>query len=164
MSAMLDFDNACEQQAGVPDESTFLTWISNTLQHAAPSTDKPFSIGVRIVDEEESAQLNQHYRHKDKPTNVLSFSADLPATVLDALDEIPLGDLAICAAVVLREAQEQNKDPAVHWAHMTVHGVLHLLGHDHEDPAQAELMESLERDILATWGIVDPYLSEQLSP
>lgn len=163
MSAMLDFDNACEQQ-GIPQQSTFLSWVEDTLRHAATATEKPYSIGLRIVDETESAQLNEHYRQQDKPTNVLSFGADLPAAVLDALDEIPLGDLAICAAVVLREAQEQEKDPTAHWAHMTVHGVLHLLGHDHEDASQAEQMEALERAILASWGIADPYLSEQSQP
>src|SRR5690606_16114880 len=101
------------------------------------------------------------YRSKDYPTNVLSFVSEIPAAIAEVLEERPLGDLAICAAVVRREAQEQGKPELSHWAHMTVHGVLHLLRHDHEDQAEAETMETLEREILATLGIADPYADER---
>ena len=108
-------------------------------------------LSIRIVNEAESAELNAHYRHKQGATNILSFP------VPPGLPELLLGDLAICAAVVAREAQEQNKSADAHWAHMTVHGVLHLKGYDHEEPAEADAMEALERRILGQLGYADPY-------
>lgn len=162
MNVMLDLDNACPQHDGVPDAATFSAWIATTLSTIATTTaERPVNVGIRIVTEQESAQLNLAFRHKDKPTNVLSFRPELPASILEMLEETPLGDLAICAAVVKREAEEQSKAEQAHWAHMTVHGLLHLLGHDHEDPQEADEMETLERSILATLGIGDPYESEQ---
>ncbi len=164
MNVMLDFDNASSGTSAVPSEEDFTLWLQRTLEHVQePDENKPVRIGIRVVDEDESAELNHHYRHKEKPTNVLSFGADLPPDVLAALDEIPLGDLAICASVVASEAIEQGKPVADHWAHMSIHGTLHLLGFDHEDEAQAEEMEALEREILASLGIPDPYLGERAS-
>jgi len=151
---MLDFENACPELA-VPPESAFALWTARAVTAAADG--KPVTVGIRIVDEQESAQLNRDYRGTDYATNVLSFCQDLPAMILDTLDELPLGDLAICAPVVLREAAEQGKPAEAHWAHMVVHGLLHLQGHDHEDDAQAEEMETLERSILKALGISDPY-------
>jgi len=108
---------------------------------------------VRIVDEPEMRELNARYRHKDYPTNVLSFPAELPPGV-----DVPLlGDIVICAPVVNREATEQHKAPRAHWAHMLVHGTLHLLGHDHERERDAAVMEALERRILAGLKFPDPY-------
>ncbi len=104
---------------------------------------------IRVVDQEESQELNQGYRGKNKPTNVLSFS-------YEDIDDY-LGDLVICLPVVLHEAQEQGKSVADHFAHMVVHGTLHLLGYDHENDAEADQMESLERDILNELGIANPY-------
>ena len=104
----------------------------------------------------EGRALNRHYRGKDYATNVLSFPADLPAGVKMPL----LGDLVICAPVVVREAREQRKSPQAHYAHLTVHGVLHLLGWDHDDDKEAEAMEQLEREILAGLGLPDPYAEE----
>lgn len=158
MSVTLDFDNACPQ-VSVPAEDEFLGWI-NSAQQYLPATDKPVNVGIRIVDELESAQLNNEYRGKDYATNVLSFSSELPQAVLAELDEIPIGDLAICASVVVREAIEQDKSPQAHWAHMVVHGLLHLNGYDHEDDQDAAEMEALERKILATLDIPDPYQAE----
>ena len=111
---------------------------------------------VRIVDETEIHTLNRDYRGKDKSTNVLSFPAE-------AIEGLPpelhseLGDIVICAPVVTREAGEQGKVLADHWAHMLVHGTLHLLGYDHIDDNDAETMEALERRILGQAGIADPY-------
>jgi probable rRNA maturation factor len=112
-------------------------------------------VAIRIVDADEGQALNLQYRGRDYATNVLSFPADLPPGV-----NLPLiGDLVICAPVVAREAAEQGKKPTDHWAHMTVHGTLHLLGYDHMEDAEAEAMEALETRILAGLGIADPYLA-----
>lgn len=159
---MLDFDNACPHIA-VPTEADFARWaaLAAATAHAA-ATAKPVTLGIRIVDEQESAQLNRDYRGKDYATNVLSFGHELPDFMLATLDERPLGDLAICAPVVLREAAEQGKPAEDHWAHMVIHGVLHLLGHDHEDDAEAETMEALERTLLKELGIADPYQEKPL--
>ena len=113
---------------------------------------------VRIVDENESAELNSRYRGKKGATNVLSFPAsgvEVPATAPDEL--LPVGDLVICATVVAREAREQGKTLAAHWAHMVVHGALHLQGYDHETMRDAGVMETRERAVLAELGFPDPY-------
>ena len=106
-----------------------------------------------VVDAAESQHLNLTYRGKDKPTNVLSFPADLP----DFVESTHLGDLAICAEVVVHEAREQGKPVMNHWAHMTIHGCLHLLGYDHIKDDEAALMEDLEVKLLAALNIPDPY-------
>jgi probable rRNA maturation factor len=110
-------------------------------------------VSIRIVDEQESQTLNLQYRHNNQPTNVLSFPmhADIGGQA-----EM-LGDLAICAPVVQREADEQGKSCLAHWAHMVVHGMLHLQGYDHEDRQQAEVMENLEIGILSSLGFENPY-------
>jgi probable rRNA maturation factor len=115
---------------------------------------------VRIVDERESRALNYRFRGKDRPTNVLAFPAadgDGIAGLPDDDTERALGDLAICGPIVEREAREQGKKPRDHWAHLLVHGTLHLLGHDHESENEAEAMERLEAEILAARGIDSPY-------
>lgn len=109
---------------------------------------------VRIVSSAEGAMLNQAYRHTPGPTNVLSFAME----DADALPVPLLGDIAVCAPVVEREAREQGKEAAAHWAHMVVHGTLHLLGYDHLDDVQAQEMESLETRILARLGFPNPYV------
>ncbi len=108
---------------------------------------------IRIVDEVEITELNRNYRGKDKPTNVLSFPFEAPPPVVSDL----IGDLVVCAPVVAREAAEQGKALDAHWAHMVVHGVLHLLGYDHMEPADAQEMEALERQLLEAMGYDDPY-------
>jgi probable rRNA maturation factor len=133
--------------AGIPAPSTLRAWALAALEGAAPG-----EITIRIVAEEESAKLNGKFRHKPYATNVLSFPYEA-----EALSEPVLGDLVICAPVVAREAAEQNKEPHAHWAHMVVHGVLHLLGHDHVQEDEAERMEAKERQILARLGFPDPY-------
>ncbi len=111
------------------------------------------SIAIRVVTPAESRRLNRVFRGKDRPTNVLSF----PSGAAADRDLAPLGDVAICAAVVAREARSQRKARAAHWAHMVVHGVLHLKGYDHETKAEAAVMEAREREILAALGFPDPY-------
>jgi probable rRNA maturation factor len=134
-------------------------WCDAAIKYL-PASKKPQSLVVRIVDEAESAEINLSYRGKDYATNVLSFSADLPDAVLASIDEVPLGDLLICAPVVEREAGEQNKTLNAHWAHMLIHGILHLHGFDHENEEEAAEMETLESDILLSLGFENPYQSE----
>jgi probable rRNA maturation factor len=142
--------------ASVPDESEMQSWVAEVVQELA--VERECEVSIRIVDEEESRALNRQYRDIDKATNVLSFSAgsELPADLTPGLPYL-LGDIVICGPIVEREAKAQHKDAAAHWAHLLVHGTLHLLGHDHEAEAQAEVMESIETRILARWGVADPY-------
>ena len=133
----------------LPSKADFNRWVGVALE----GRREPAEITIRIVDEDEGIELNQRYRHKDSATNVLSFPAQLPAGVATGL----LGDLVICAPVVIREAREQAKQTQAHWAHLTIHGTLHLLGYEHETGIQAEVMESLETTMLASLGYPDPY-------
>jgi len=138
-------------RTGLPSAVSFRRWVDATL--AGAKRRKPAELAIRIVGTREGRRLNRDYRDKDYATNVLSFPVELPPGVILPL----IGDLAICAPVVAREADEQGKHARDHWAHMTVHGVLHLLGYDHMDDAEAEAMEALEVRILAKLGIADPY-------
>ena len=134
---------------GLPADGQLTAWVM-----ATPLAEMAVAeLVVRIVDEAESQDLNQQYRGKTKPTNVLSFPFEAPP----GFPCNHLGDLVICAPVVEREAREQGKSPEAHWAHMLVHGVLHLLGHDHQNDAEADEMEGLEVRILARLGFPDPY-------
>jgi probable rRNA maturation factor len=138
-------------RAGLPAPLSFRRWVDAALRGA--KRRKPAELSIRIVDADEGRTLNRDYRGKDYATNVLSFPAELPSGA-----PLPLiGDLAICAPVVQREAAEQDKLAQAHWAHLTIHGVLHLLGYDHLDEAEADVMEALETRILAGLGIADPY-------
>jgi probable rRNA maturation factor len=138
---------------GVPAPASFRRWIEAALKGA--KRRKATEVSLRIVDIEEGQALNLQYRGRDYATNVLSFPVELPPGV-----NLPLiGDLVICAPVVAREAAEQGKKPADHWAHLTIHGTLHLLGYDHIDEAEAETMEALETRVLAGLGIADPYIA-----
>ena len=136
-------------RAGLPSAVSFRRWAAAVAQGRIKRAD----LAIRLVDAKEGRALNRHYRGKDYATNVLSFPVELPEGVTLPL----LGDLVICAPVVAKEALEQGKPLAAHYAHLTVHGVLHLLGLDHEDEREAEAMEQLERDILAELGLPDPY-------
>lgn len=140
----------------LPDEEKLHSWVTSAIQAADPGTDKEYELSVRLVDEDESRDLNNRYRNKDKATNVLSFPfedfASLPEEIVK-----PLGDIVVCAPVVAQEASQQKKVLIDHWAHMVIHGTLHLLGYDHQDEAQAETMETLEKDILRDFGIENPY-------
>ena len=150
---IIDLQIACEQESGLPTAEQIEQWATAAVQ---PQSDE-VEMTVRIVDEAESHELNLNYRGKDRPTNVLSFPFECPDEV-----ELPLlGDLVICRQVVEREAQEQDKPLMAHWAHMVVHGSLHLLGYDHIEDDEAEEMESMETQIMTGMGFADPYLSEK---
>ncbi len=148
-SATIDVDNASGEEA--PEPPSIRHWICTALGDQKPEAE----IGVRIVSAGESGELNLRYRGKEGPTNVLSFPADIP----DFVESKLLGDIVICATVVRREALEQDKPPEAHWAHMLVHGTLHLLGYDHINESEAEAMEALETTILGKLNFPPPYLS-----
>ncbi|MBO9874007.1 MULTISPECIES: rRNA maturation RNase YbeY [Xanthomonas] len=144
-------------RAGLPAATSFRKWVAAALKGRIREAD----LAIRLVDDREGRALNQHYRGKDYATNVLSFPAELPEGLPKGVKLPLLGDLVICAPVVAREAAEQDKPLSAHYAHLTVHGVLHLLGWDHEDDKEAEAMEQLEREILADLGVSDPYAGER---
>lgn len=149
----LDLQIACAADA-LPSHADFLAWCNLGLRQRSNDSE----LTIRLVDVEEGQQLNLTWRDKDYPTNVLSFPADIP----DGLLDIPLlGDLVICVPVVEHEAAEQNKHLIAHWAHLVMHGCLHLLGYDHIDEVEAEEMENLERQLLAEIGYPDPYRDNQ---
>ena len=147
----LEFQDASGCPA-VPPRSEFAAWLEGTLEDRGD-----VSVTVRIVDEAEMRALNNRYRGRDKATNVLSFEADLPETIRGEIQPEPLGDIVICAPVVEAEAELQGKPPRHHWAHLCIHGLLHLLGHDHDVEERATVMESLEVKYLSRLGIPDPY-------
>ena len=152
-SVLFDLQIATENIEGLPTEEQIVQWATGAVQPEGNEVE----MTVRIVDEAESHELNLTYRGKDRPTNVLSFPFECPDEV-----ELPLlGDLVICRQVVEREASEQEKPLMAHWAHMVVHGCLHLLGYDHIEDDEAEEMESLETQIMQGLGFDDPYLAEK---
>ncbi|GMM70431.1 rRNA maturation RNase YbeY [Alteromonas gracilis] len=154
MTAIIDVQQAFEGDetilSAIPSPSELELWANAVLKCEGLSEQE---VTIRFTDEAESQSLNHEYRGKDKPTNVLSFPFEAPPGIEINL----LGDLVICAPVISREAEEQHKNVSDHYAHMIVHGLLHLMGYDHIDDAEAEEMEGKEIDILATLGIDDPY-------
>lgn len=158
MTVTVEVQYALEDEAGaddsgeVPRPEDFQCWAAAACAGRCGSGE----IGLRVVGLAEGAALNETYRRRRGPTNVLSF----PVEDVLPIDMPPLGDLVICAPVVWREAREQYKPFLAHWAHLTVHGALHLLGYDHEEAGEAEVMERCERDILASLGFPDPYAEE----
>ncbi len=147
--AIIDLQNACDQ-SGIPEEERFQEWADLVLESRTEETE----LTIRIVNPDESQELNHQYRGKNKSTNVLSFPFEAP----NNLPDFPLiGDLVICASVVEQEAKDQGKPLHNHWAHMVIHGILHLLGYDHIEDEDADRMEQLEIDMLSKLGIPDPY-------
>lgn len=146
---ILDLQIAASDSSDIPSQDKIQQWLTFIL----PQFVNEAELTIRIVDEQESQYLNNLYRHKDRPTNVLSFPFESPVEMETPL----LGDLVICKQIVQKEAQEQNKSLESHWAHMIVHGCLHLLGYDHIDDNEAQEMESIEIDIMADLGFANPY-------
>jgi probable rRNA maturation factor len=140
------------KKIAAPTTAELRRWARRALQEHVARAE----MTIRIVDAKEITQLNSTYRHKDKPTNVLSFPFDMSEGEFE-LDIPLLGDIVICAAVVEQEAADQQKPLEAHWAHMVVHGTLHLLGFDHEIESDAVIMESHETTILTALGYNDPY-------
>jgi probable rRNA maturation factor len=134
---------------GIPAPDAVRHWVACALQDQRPEAE----LAVRIVDEAEITALNRKYRGKDGATNVLSF----PFDPMPGLATEQLGDVVICAPVVAAEAVAQGKALEAHWAHIVIHGVLHLLGHDHRRDREAQAMEALEIRLLAELGFPDPY-------
>lgn len=149
MTITLDLQQACDTQ-NLPTDTQFQLWVDTALNHY----QKDFELTIRLVEILESQSLNLQYREKDKPTNVLSFPFEVP----EGIELNLLGDLVICAQVVAQEADEQHKIIGDHWAHMAIHGCLHLLGYDHIDDVEATEMELLETKLLKTLDISDPYI------
>ena len=144
-------DRQCQiEDENLPSEEQLTEWVTAALKGRLDTAE----LSIRIVSPEESRALNHQYRGKDSATNVLSFPFEMP----EGIELDLLGDLVVCATVVAREAEEQNKPLFNHWCHMVIHGVLHLLGFDHINNEEAEEMEQLEREILANLNIPDPYL------
>jgi probable rRNA maturation factor len=152
---MLELDlQLASSASGLPSAAQFRAWCELALRQRTADSE----LTIRLVDEAEGRELNHCYRQRDYATNVLSFPADVPEGILD----IPLlGDLVICVPVVEREAREQGKTLEAHWAHLVIHGCLHLLGYDHILDAEAEEMEALERTLLAELGHPDPYADDE---
>ena len=150
MNLTVDIQSASAEP--VPEEEDIRHWIGSALSRARKPSEAA-EVSIRLVDEAEMAELNSNYRGQSGATNVLSFPTDLPTDL-----QLPLlGDIVICAPVVRREAEEQGKPLQAHWAHMTVHGALHLLGYDHIEDADAAVMEALETDILKQLDYPCPY-------
>jgi len=159
MKIILDLQNAVDSEQ-LPEFKKIKCWVSMALKKAKAKFKQP-EITIRIVSLVESQQLNLQYRSKDKPTNVLSFPFEAPEMIpLDEIGEFlgdVLGDIVICEDILIQEAEQQNKSPESHWAHIIIHGVLHLLGFDHIDTKEAQEMESLEIEVLTDLGFNDPY-------
>lgn len=151
---IVDLQIVSEDQSNIPSLEQFTYWATQAVRPEQENVE----LTIRIVDEAESHHLNFTYRSKDRPTNVLSFPFEVPEGI-----ELPLlGDLVICRQVVEKEAAEQQISLEAHYAHLTVHGCLHLLGYDHIEDDEAEEMESLETEIMLGMGYQDPYLSEKI--
>jgi len=157
MELYVDLQVASDNTQSLPTLTQLQTWVSAAITAGSEQTRDEAELTVRIVDADESQSLNGQYRGKDKPTNVLSFPFQNPPGITLPL----LGDLIICKAVVEKEAIEQDKQLLSHWAHMLIHGTLHLLGYDHIEQKEAETMERIETNLMIKLGYSDPYLSEK---
>lgn len=139
----------------IPDIFSIQRWVDETLSQRLDTAE----LVIRVVNEDEMAELNKNYRKKSGPTNILSFPADFPDDII--MDHPLLGDLIICGSIIEKEAKEQQKPILHHWAHIIIHGLLHLLGYDHEDDKEAEEMEAIEITILKKLHIPNPYIIQE---
>lgn len=156
---VVDVQVACDD-SDIPTSRIVEAWVSRAVAGSGRALGNKTELSVRLVDNDEMRRLNRDYRQKDATTNVLSFAggaiSGLPADAAEML-----GDIVICAAVVREEAAEQGKAIGDHWAHLLVHGTLHLLGYDHETDADAAEMESVEARVLRDFGLADPYVTSR---
>lgn len=153
----IDIQNTLDPEPEyLPENQQLEHWANKALAELSELSE----MTIRIVDANEIQTLNHTYRHIDKPTNVLSFPADIP----EELNLPLLGDVVICSSVVEKEALQQQKSLESHWAHMVIHGTLHLMGYDHLDDDEANVMESKEIEILGHFGYPNPYLIKENSP
>jgi probable rRNA maturation factor len=150
---MLEVQRVAKPVPGIPSDTILRRWAEAALETSQDEVE----LVIRLVDEPESQRLNHAYRNKDNPTNILSFPFEAPSIVPVSL----IGDLVICAPVVIREAEQLNLPLDAHWAHMVIHGVLHLQGYDHQSNQQAQVMEERERIILQNLHFPDPYQNEK---
>lgn len=146
-----------DSHISIPETELIQQWANQAVVNASKKNEEDRQMTVRIVSKEEITQLNSLYRHKNKETNVLSFPFVLPPGMPENKAPNSLGDLVVCASVVNREAKDQGKTLNAHWAHMIVHGTLHLLGFDHQEEREANEMEALEVDALEELGFENPY-------
>jgi len=157
MELYVDLQIATQDQRSLPEQQQLETWIRAAIQAGRHELPDEAELTVRIVDNDEIQALNYQYRGKDKPTNVLSFPFENPPGITLPL----LGDLVISKMVVEREATEQNKQLISHWAHMLIHGTLHLLGYDHINEEEAITMEGIETKLMIELGFNAPYLNQE---
>lgn len=155
MKVTVEVRNDCKNE-WTPDAAHCTDWIQSALALTGHTHD--CSVSLSFVGERASATLNKQYRGQDKATNVLSFPSEFPENLTQLIAYQPLGDIVICPAIIAKEAAQQDKPLPSHWAHMLIHGVLHLLGYDHVEKTDARKMEQLEIQALATLGVPDPYL------
>lgn len=158
MNVTVEITNDCEEHE-VPNATQCENWITNSMPHIGyEDTNTTVNVSIRFVTSADSQALNSQYRQKKSATNVLSFPAESPDELETLLEFRPLGDLALCPAVIEQEATEQGKKLEAHWAHLIIHGLFHLLGYDHKTKEEAKLMEELETKALEKLGFPNPYL------
>ena len=155
MTLIIEIDNNCPERWS-PDQEFCENCL--TVAQSVAQQSRHQTVSLRFVSSTESQELNHKYRHKNAATNVLSFPAELPASLLASLESEPLGDIVVCPEVVETEAEQQAKQLQDHWSHMLIHGFFHLLGYDHQNDADAGKMEALEIKCLKKLGIKNPYL------
>lgn len=155
MNVTIEFRNDCKSDWN-PTAQLCKKWITTALNQVI--ADSNYLVSLRFVSPEKSVELNKNYRKQNNPTNVLSFPANFPKRLIKDLGFIPLGDIVICPEIVFNEAKEQGKKLDAHWAHMLIHGALHLSGFDHSNSSEAQRMELHEINTLEKLGFPNPYL------
>lgn len=158
MNYHIDIQDACSNESAINHE-LLITWASLALENQVPTAE----LTIRLVDEEEMIFLNSTYRKQNKPTNVLSFPSKIPKSILHEMTHPLLGDVVICPFVLEEESISYNKSSEAHWAHIVIHGVLHLLGYDHIKDHETIVMQNLETQLLSRLGFENPYKTEDMT-